>query len=87
MPTSPTAGNSLIQPVLSWTNGDTVDSDTVDLTAPGRAIFVEVAGAVKFQTPAGETPTVTFPAGLWWTEITRLFTTGTDDVTKVWILR
>lgn len=84
---SPTAGNTLIEPALSLTNGGDVDSDSVDLAAPGRALLIETAGAVKFNTLAGQTVTITFPVGLWAIGISRLWTTGTDDVTKVWILR
>lgn len=54
-------------------------SDTVDLTSPGRGLYVGVSGNIKIMYEDGTTDTFTNLAdGMWHPmEITRVYSTGT----------
>ena len=52
-------------------------SDSADLAAPSRALYLPVAGTVKFTTKAGNARTVDLTAGWHPIRVTRVWSTGT----------
>lgn len=52
-------------------------SDSVDLVSNSKAIIVAVGGALKLTTVAGNTSTITVPAGQFSIRATRIWSTGT----------
>lgn len=56
---------------------DTDKSDTVDLTNATRAIYINVAGNLKFTSVGGQTLTRPFGAGWHPIRAVRVFSTGT----------